>query len=78
LAWKTLDRPTLSDDCGLRTIKRTDERRLISARMSVIRRIAVYTFSNNKINEEITTKLQIPQMTEHVHRRALTTSQKVL
>jgi hypothetical protein len=45
-----------------RTI-RTDERRLISAEMSFLRRTAGYTHWDHKRNEDILTELQISHIT---------------
>jgi hypothetical protein len=46
------------------TIRRTDERRLISAEMRFLRRTAGYTGWDHKRNEDILTELQMSQITE--------------
>jgi hypothetical protein len=48
------------------TIRRTDEKRLISAEMRFLRRTAGYTRCDHKINEDILTELQISQITEFI------------
>jgi hypothetical protein len=47
-------------------IRRTDERRLISAEMHFLRRTAGYTRWDRKRNEDILTELQISQITEFI------------
>jgi hypothetical protein len=49
------------------TIRRTDERRLISAEMSFLRRTAGYSLWDHKRNEDILTELQISQITGFIH-----------
>jgi hypothetical protein len=51
--YKTLARPVLSYGSEAWTIRRTDERRLISADMRFLRRIAGYTGWDHKRNEDI-------------------------
>jgi hypothetical protein len=63
---KTLARPVLSYGSEAWTIKRTDERRLISAEMRFLR-TAGYTRWDHKINEDILTKLQISRITEFIY-----------
>jgi hypothetical protein len=55
---KTLARPILSYGSEARTIRRTDERRLISAEMHFLRRTAGDTRWDHKRNEDILTELQ--------------------
>jgi hypothetical protein len=49
------------------TIKRTDERRLISAEMCFLRRTAGCIRWDHKRNEDILTELQISQITEFIY-----------
>jgi hypothetical protein len=49
------------------TIRRTDERRLISAEMHFLRRTAGFTCWDHKRNEDILTELQISQITEFIY-----------
>jgi hypothetical protein len=60
--YKTLARPVLSYGNEAWTIRRTDERRLISAEMRFLR-TAGYTRWDHKRNEDILTELQMPQIT---------------
>jgi hypothetical protein len=55
--YKTLARPVLSYGSEVWTIRRTDERRLISAEMRFLRRTAGYTRWDHKRNEDILTEL---------------------
>jgi hypothetical protein len=48
------------------TIRRTDERRLISAEMCFLKRAAGYTGWDHKRNEDNLTELQISQITEFI------------
>jgi hypothetical protein len=71
--YKTLARPVLSYGSEAWTIRRADERRLISAEMRFLRGTAGYTHWDHKRNEDILTDLQISQITEFVcqYRRKL-------
>jgi hypothetical protein len=64
--YKTLARPVLYYGSDAWTIRRTDERRLISAEMCFLRRTAGYTRWDHKSNEDILTELQISQITEFI------------
>jgi hypothetical protein len=66
LIYETLARPVLS--CGSKawTIRRSDERRLISTGKRFLRRTAEYTHWDHKKNEDILTDLQISQITEFI------------
>jgi hypothetical protein len=55
--YKTLARPVLSYGSEAWAIRRTDERRLISAEMTFLRRTAGYTRRDHKINVDILTEL---------------------
>jgi hypothetical protein len=57
--YKTLARPALSYGSEAWIVRRTDERRLISAEMRFLRRTAGYTRWDHKRNEDILTELQI-------------------
>jgi hypothetical protein len=57
--YKTLARPVLSYGSEAWTIRRTDERRSISAEMRFLRRTAGYTRWDHKRNEDILTELQM-------------------
>jgi hypothetical protein len=61
--YKTLARPVLPYGSEAWTIRRTDERRLISAEMCFLRRTAGYSLWDHKRNEDILTELQISQIT---------------
>jgi hypothetical protein len=65
--YKTLARPVLSYGSEAWTIRRTDEKRLISAEMRFLRRTAGYTRWDHKRNEGILTELQISQITEFIY-----------
>jgi hypothetical protein len=65
--YKTLSRPVLSYGSEAWTIRRTDERRLISAEMCFMRRTAGYTRWDHKGNEDILTELQMSQITEFLY-----------
>jgi hypothetical protein len=65
--YKTIARPVLSYGSEAWTIRRTDERRLISAEMSFLRRTAGYTRRDHKRNEDILTELQMSQITELIY-----------
>jgi hypothetical protein len=64
---KTLARLVLSCGSEAWTVRRTDERTLISAEMHFLRRTAGYTHWDQKRNEGILTELQISQITEFIH-----------
>jgi hypothetical protein len=64
--YKTLARPELSYGSEAWTIRRTDEKRLISAEMRFLRRTAGYTCWDHKRNEDILRELQISQITEFI------------
>jgi hypothetical protein len=64
--YKALARPVLSYGSEAWTVRRTDERRLISAEMRFLRRTAGYTGWYHKRNEDILTELQISQITEFI------------
>jgi hypothetical protein len=64
--YKTLARSVLSYGSEAWT-RRTDEKRLISAKMCFLRRTAGYTHWDNKRNEDILTELQISQITEFIY-----------
>jgi hypothetical protein len=49
------------------TIRRTDERRLISAEMRFLRRSGGYTRWDHKRNEDILTELRMSQITEFIY-----------
>jgi hypothetical protein len=55
--YKTLARPVLAYESEAWTIRRTDERILISAEKRFLRRTAGYTHWNHKSNEDILTEL---------------------
>jgi hypothetical protein len=61
--YKTLARPVLPYGSEAWTIRRTDERRLISAEMRFLRRTAGYIRWDHKRNEDILTELQMSQIT---------------
>jgi hypothetical protein len=61
--YKTLARPVLSYGSETWTIRRTDDRRLISAEMCSLRRTAGYTRWDHRRNEDILTELKISQIT---------------
>jgi hypothetical protein len=65
--YKTLARPVLSYGSKAWTVRRTDERRLISAEIGFLRRTAGYTRRDHKRNEDILTELQISQITEFIY-----------
>jgi hypothetical protein len=65
--YKTLARPVLSYGSEAWTIRRTDERKLISAEMRFLMRTAGYTRWDHKRNEDILTELQVSQITEFIH-----------
>jgi hypothetical protein len=60
----TLARPVLSYGSEAWTVRRTDEKRLISAEMRFLRRTAGHTRWDRKRNEDILTELQISQIRE--------------
>jgi hypothetical protein len=62
----TTPTPVLSYRSEAWTIRRTDDRRLISAEMRFLR-TAGYTHWDHKINEDILTELQISQITEFIY-----------
>jgi hypothetical protein len=62
--YKTLATPVLFYGSEAWTIRRTDERRLISAEMCFLSRIAGYTRWDHKRNEDILTELQTSQIIE--------------
>jgi hypothetical protein len=66
--YKTLAGPVLPYGSEAWTIKRTDERRLMSAEMRFLRRTAGYTRWDHKRNDDILTELQISQITEFVYK----------
>jgi hypothetical protein len=53
----TLAKPTLPYGSEAWTIRRNDDRRLISAQMHFVRRTAEYTLLNHKRNKEIMKEL---------------------
>jgi hypothetical protein len=61
--YKTLARPVLSYGSETWTVRRTDERRLISAEMRLLRKTAGYTLWDNKSNEDI---LTIKNLTDNI------------
>jgi hypothetical protein len=65
--YKTLARPVLSYGNEAWTIRRTDERRLISAEIRFLRRTAGYIRWDHKRNDDILTELQISQITEFIY-----------
>jgi hypothetical protein len=65
--YKTLARPVLSYGRETWTIRRTDERRLISAEMRFLRRTAGYSCWNHRRNEDVLTELQMSQITEFIY-----------
>jgi hypothetical protein len=65
--YKTLARLVLSYGSVAWTIRRTDERRLISAETHFLRRTAGYTRWDHKRNEDILTELQMSQITEYIY-----------
>jgi hypothetical protein len=65
--YKTLARPVLSYGSEAWTIRRTDERRLISAEMCFLRRTTGYIRWDHKRNEDILTELQMSQITEFIY-----------
>jgi hypothetical protein len=54
--------------CSESQIIRTDERRLISAKVCFMKRSMAYALSDHKRNEEIMTELQILQITEFIEK----------
>jgi hypothetical protein len=62
---KTLARSVLSYGSEAWRVRRTDEKRLISAEMRFLRRTAGYTRWDHKRNEDILTELQISQITDN-------------
>jgi hypothetical protein len=62
-----LARPVLSYGSEAWTIRRTDEKRLISAEMRFLRRTAGYTRWDHQRNEDILTELQMSQITEFIY-----------
>jgi hypothetical protein len=64
--YKTLARLVLSYGSEAWTMRRTDEKRLISAEMFFLGRTAGYTRWDHKRNEDILTELQISQITEFI------------
>jgi hypothetical protein len=64
--YKTLARPVLSYGSEAWTVRRTDERILISAEMCFLRRTAGYICWYHKRNEGILTELQMSQITEFI------------
>jgi hypothetical protein len=58
--------PVLSYGSEAWTIRRTDEKRLISAEMRFLRRTAGYIRWDYKRNQDILTELQISQITEFI------------
>jgi hypothetical protein len=60
-------RPVLSYGSEAGTIRRTDERRLMSAEMCFLKRTAGYTRWDHKRNEDILTELQISRITELIY-----------
>jgi hypothetical protein len=58
--------PVLSYGSEAWTIRRTDEKRLISAEMRLLRRTAGYSRWDHKRNEDILTELQISQIIEFI------------
>jgi hypothetical protein len=64
--YKTLARPVLSYGSEARTIRRTDDRTLISAEMRFLKLTARYTRWDRKSNEDILAELQISQITEFI------------
>jgi hypothetical protein len=65
--YKPLARPVLSYGSEAWTVRRADERRLISAEMCFLRRTAGYTRWDHKRNEDILTELQMSQITEYIY-----------
>jgi hypothetical protein len=65
--YKTLARPVLSYGSEAWTVRRTDEKRLISAEMRFLRTTAGYTRWDHKRNEDILTELQMSQITEFIY-----------
>jgi hypothetical protein len=61
--YKTLARPVLSYGSEAWTIRRIDEKRLISSEMSFLSRTTGYTRWDHKRNEDVLTELKISQMT---------------
>jgi hypothetical protein len=53
--------------CKAWTIRRTDERRLISAEMRFLRRTVRYSCWDHRRNEDILTDLQMSQITEFIY-----------
>jgi hypothetical protein len=64
--YKTLARLVLSYGSKARTIRTTNEKRLISAEIRFLRRTAVYTRWDHKRND-ILTDLQMSQITEFIY-----------
>jgi hypothetical protein len=64
--YKTLARPVLSYGSEAWTIRRTDEKRLISAEMRFLRTAGCIRW-DHKRNEDILTELQILQITEFIY-----------
>jgi hypothetical protein len=64
--YKTLARPVLSYGDEAWTVRRTDERRLISAGKRFLRRTAGYSRWDHRRNEDISTELQISHITEFI------------
>jgi hypothetical protein len=65
--YKTLARLVPSYKSEAWTIRRTDEKILISAEMRFLRRTAGYTHWNHKINKDNLTELQMSQITEYIY-----------
>jgi hypothetical protein len=65
--YKTLARPVLSYGSEAWTVRRTDERRLISTEMRFLRRTAGYTRWGHRRYEDILTELQMSQITEFIY-----------
>jgi hypothetical protein len=63
----TTPTPVLSYRSEAWTIRRTDDRRLISAEMRFLRRTAGYTHWDHKRNKDILTELQMSQITEFIY-----------
>jgi hypothetical protein len=65
--WSILVPKVLTYGSEAWTIRRTDERRLISAEMRFLRRTAGYTRWDHKRIEDILTELQNSQVTEFIY-----------
>jgi hypothetical protein len=59
--YKTIAKPVLSYGSEARTIRRTEEKRLISAEMRFLRKTVGYTRWDHKRKEDILTELQITE-----------------